>query len=76
MIDISLKRDEDNAQLIFESLNSTGVDLTEADKIRNLVLMDQPADRQEEYYNNYWHRIEEDTRYEDNEYHVSEFIRN
>lgn len=76
VIDISLKRDEDNAQLIFESLNSTGVDLTEADKIRNFVLMDQPADRQEEYYNNYWHRIEEDPRYEDNEYHVSEFIRN
>ncbi|WP_201336136.1 DUF262 domain-containing protein [Lactobacillus nasalidis] len=75
VIDISLRRDEDNAQLIFESLNSTGVDLTEADKIRNFVLMNLPADRQEEYYNKYWHPIELDTE-EGNEYHVSEFIRN
>lgn len=75
VIDISLRRSEDNAQLIFESLNSTGVDLTEADKIRNLVLMNLPADQQEDYYNKYWHPIELDTE-EGNEYHVSEFIRN
>lgn len=75
VIDISLRRSEDNAQLIFESLNSTGVDLTEADKIRNFVLMNLPADQQEEYYNKYWHPIELDTE-EGNEYHVSEFIRN
>ena len=75
VIDISLRRSEDNAQLIFESLNSTGVDLTEADKIRNFVLMNLPADQQEEFYNKYWHPIELDTE-EGNEYHVSEFIRN
>lgn len=75
VIDISLRRSEDNAQLIFESLNSTGVDLTEADKIRNFVLMNLPADQQEEYYNKYWHPIELNTE-EGNEYHVSEFIRN
>ncbi|ARR36837.1 DUF262 domain-containing protein [Lactobacillus delbrueckii] len=75
VIDISLRRSEDNAQLIFESLNSTGVDLTEADKIRNFVLMNLPADQQEDYYNKYWHPIELDTE-EGNEYHVSEFIRN
>lgn len=75
VIDISLRRSEDNAQLIFESLNSTGVDLTEADKIRNFVLMNLPADQQEEFYNKYWHTIELDTE-EGNEYHVSEFIRN
>lgn len=75
VIDISLRRSEDDAQLIFESLNSTGVDLTEADKIRNFVLMNLPTDQQEEYYNKYWHPIELDTE-ENNEYHVSEFIRN
>lgn len=75
VIDISLRRSEDNAQLIFESLNSTGVDLTEADKIRNFVLMNLPADQQEDYYNKYWHPIELNTE-EGNEYHVSEFIRN
>ncbi|MFV4964691.1 DUF1524 domain-containing protein [Lactobacillus delbrueckii subsp. allosunkii] len=56
-------------------MNSTGFDLTEADKIRNFVLMNLPADQQEEYYNKYWHPIELDTE-ESNEYHVSEFIRN
>jgi uncharacterized protein with ParB-like and HNH nuclease domain len=75
VIDISLRQGEDDAQLIFESLNSTGVDLTEADKIRNFVLMNLPADQQENYYNKYWHPIELDTE-EGNEYHVSEFIRN
>lgn len=75
VIDISLRQGEDDAQLIFESLNSTGVDLTEADKIRNFVLMNLPADQQEEFYNKYWHPIELDTE-EGNEYHVSEFIRN
>jgi uncharacterized protein with ParB-like and HNH nuclease domain len=75
VIDISLRRSEDNAQLIFESLNSTGVDLTEADKIRNFVLMNLPADQQEDYYNKYWHPIELNTE-EGNEYHVSEVIRN
>lgn len=75
VIDISLRQGEDDAQLIFESLNSTGVDLTEADKIRNFVLMNLPADQQEEFYNKYWHPIELDTE-DGNEYHVSEFIRN
>ncbi|MCD5433471.1 HNH endonuclease family protein [Lactobacillus delbrueckii] len=56
-------------------MNSTGVDLNEADKIRNFVLMNLPADQQEEFYNKYWHPIELDTE-DDKEYHVSEFIRN
>ncbi len=48
----------DNPQLIFESLNSTGLDLTEADKIRNFILMDLSPDVQEQYYDQYWNRIE------------------
>lgn len=61
---------EDNPQLIFESLNSTGLDLSEGDKIRNFILMGLPAKEQEDYYDKYWNKIEEYTKYE-----VSAFIR-
>jgi len=50
--------DYDNAQEIFESLNSTGRTLTEGDKIRNYVLMGLPVKDQEELYGNYWEKIE------------------
>ena len=42
IVDIALERDHDNPQLIFESLNSTGLDLSQADLIRNYVLMGLP----------------------------------
>lgn len=59
IIDIELEPQHgDNPQLIFESLNSTGLDLTEADKIRNYVLMNLAPDVQEKYYDNYWNKIE------------------
>lgn len=48
----------DNAQRIFESLNSTGISLTEGDKIRNFILMDLPYKEQKRIYNNYWVPIE------------------
>lgn len=50
--------ENDNPQLIFESLNSTGVDLTEGDKVRNFVLMGQKPEDQEILYKNYWRKIE------------------
>ena len=70
IIDIYLDK-EDNPQLIFESLNSTGLDLTEGDKIRNFILMGLEATKQEEYYEKYWNKIEKCTAY-----NVSGFIRN
>ena len=51
--------DHDDPQRIFESLNSTGLALSEADKVRNLVLMDLPAAEQEHVYENYWNVISE-----------------
>jgi len=60
----------DNAQLIFESLNSTGLALTEGDKIRNYILMGLPAQSQSEYYDTYWVKIEKCTSND-----VSGFIR-
>lgn len=46
IINITLDND-DNPQLIFESLNSTGLELSEGDKIRNFILMGLPIDLQE-----------------------------
>lgn len=59
---ISITLDQgDKAQLIFESLNSTGLALTEGDKIRNYVLMGLPAQNQTKYYDTYWAKIEKCT---------------
>ncbi len=70
IVEIELKNGEDDPQLIFESLNSTGLDLTEADKVRNFVLMKETSVIQEKYYNDYWNKIEVNTNYG-----VSDFIR-
>lgn len=63
VIDIRLERDDD-AQLIFESLNSTGLDLSEADKIRNFLLMSMTTEQQELCYEKYWNKIEVYTGYD------------
>lgn len=60
IISITLECD-DNAQLIFESLNSTGLALEEGDKIRNYILMDLTPSEQERYYTDYWEKIEKYT---------------
>jgi len=62
---------DDNPQLIFESLNSTGMDLSEGDKIRNYILMGiTPTKVQEKYYEKYWNKIEKCTNFD-----VSSFVR-
>ena len=60
IISIELDADDD-AQLIFESLNSTGLALTEADKIRNYLLMSLTAEEQQLCFKNYWQKIESAT---------------
>lgn len=69
IINISLNH-EDNPQLIFESLNSTRLNLSEGDKIRNYILMGLPNDQQTKFYEKYWNRIESYTDYD-----VSSFVR-
>ena len=58
IVDISLDSNNDNPQLIFESLNSTGLELSQADLIRNYVLMRLERKEQEKIYNNFWYPIE------------------
>lgn len=60
IISIELDADDD-AQLIFESLNSTGLALTEADKIRNYLLMSLTPEEQNECFKKYWQKIESAT---------------
>jgi predicted transport protein len=58
IVDVSLTRGHDDPQMIFESLNSTGLDLTQADLIRNFVLMRLDDERQTRLYDDYWRPIE------------------
>lgn len=60
IVDTSLTRGDDNPQLIFESMNSTGRELSQADLIRNFVLMGLEPDIQTRLYRDYWRRIEQD----------------
>lgn len=56
---------DDNPQLIFESLNSTGLELKKNDLIRNFILMGLDSQHQNELYNNYWYEIEQGFKNED-----------
>ena len=61
-VEISLERDKDDPQRIFESLNSTGLDLSQSDLIRNFILMDLVPKEQNKIFNNIWSPIEENAR--------------
>src|SRR5690554_156747 len=75
-VDISLERGKDDPQRIFESLNSTGLDLTQSDLIRNYILMDLPSKRQEHIFKTIWSPIDDNARDKiKNKSLVSEFIR-
>jgi hypothetical protein len=58
VVDVCLTRGQDDPQMIFESLNSTGLDLTQADLIRNFVLMRLDEEEQTELYANFWQPLE------------------
>ena len=58
IVDITLSRDQDNPQLIFESMNSTGRALSQADLIRNFILMDLDLEQQRRLYEAHWRPME------------------
>jgi uncharacterized protein with ParB-like and HNH nuclease domain len=75
-VEISLDRERDDPQRIFESLNSTGLELSQADLIRNYILMGLKRKDQNKIYENYWEIIEKLAKDEMlNVSRVSEFIR-
>jgi len=58
IVDIALSRDQDNPQLIFESMNSTGRELSQADLIRNFILMGLETAHQTRLYEEHWRPME------------------
>lgn len=74
IVEIMLGRD-DNPQLIFESLNSTGMDLSQADLIRNYVLMGLNTEEQEKLYKDYWYRMEKQFHYANGTDQFDRFMR-
>lgn len=75
-VDIAFNRQKDNPQRIFESLNSTGLELSQADLIRNYILMGLSRTNQDKIYKSYWEVIERNAKDETlNKTRVSEFIR-
>lgn len=58
VVDVTLEKEKDNPQLIFESMNSTGLDLSQADLIRNYILMGQAIKIQTMLYERYWYPME------------------
>ncbi len=73
VIDVTLEHPVDNPQEIFESLNSTGVDLAQSDLIRNYLLMGLNSEEQTQLYEQYWSKLEDVFR--DAGFGFEEFLR-
>ena len=77
-VDIALEKDKYDPQKIFESLNSTGLDLSQGDLIRNYILMDLERNEQNHIYKDYWIPIENNCKVSNGTEitsYVSDFIR-
>lgn len=59
IITIGLDPREDDPQVVFESINATGVQLKGLDLIRNYLMMGENSDRQDYLYDTYWVPLEE-----------------
>ncbi len=75
VVDIALSRDQDNPQLIFESMNSTGKELNQADLIRNFILMGLEPKLQTRLYEKFWRPMELEFGQEAYETHFDGFMR-
>ncbi len=75
VVDISLNRDQDNPQLIFESMNSTGKELSQADLIRNFILMGLEQELQSQLYSDHWRPMEVEFGQEAYRAHFDWFMR-
>ncbi|MBK9715963.1 MAG: DUF262 domain-containing protein, partial [Saprospiraceae bacterium] len=75
-VEISLERGKDDPQRIFESLNSTGLELSQADLIRNYILMGLEPSEQVRVFESFWEIIESNAKdYSKEESRVSDFTR-
>ncbi|GAA8464784.1 DUF262 and DUF1524 domain-containing protein [Helicobacter pylori] len=60
IVEIALEKGKDDPQLIFESMNSKGMELAQTDLIRNYIIMETEIEKQEGFYNKYWRAMEEE----------------
>ncbi len=71
---IALDKEKDDPQLIFESMNSKGIELTQTDLIRNYIIMEtETEEKQKDFYNGYWRAMEEN--FKQNETLFNRFVR-
>ncbi len=73
--EISLERGKDNPQLIFESMNSKGMELAQTDLIRNYILMGLKPEKQEIFYKKYWRAMEDELKQSKREDLFNKFVR-
>ncbi|NID07529.1 DUF262 domain-containing protein [Helicobacter pylori] len=72
---IALEKGKDDPQLIFESMNSKGIELTQTDLIRNYIVMETEVGKQEDFYNQYWRAMEEGFEQSKREDLFNKFVR-
>ncbi|WP_024116356.1 DUF262 and DUF1524 domain-containing protein [Helicobacter pylori] len=73
IVEIALEKGKDDPQLIFESMNSKGIELTQTDLIRNYIVIETEIEKQEGFYNKYWRAMEEE--FKQNEKLFDRFVR-
>ncbi|GAA9056326.1 DUF262 and DUF1524 domain-containing protein [Helicobacter pylori] len=73
IVEIALEKGKDDPQLIFERMNSKGIELAQTDLIRNYIVMETEIEKQEGFYNKYWRAMEED--FKQNEKLFDKFVR-
>lgn len=75
IVKIDLEKGKDDPQLIFESMNSKGMELTQTDLIRNYIVMETEVEKQEGFYNKYWRAMEEEFKQSKREDLFNKFVR-
>ncbi|UOS61599.1 DUF262 and DUF1524 domain-containing protein [Helicobacter pylori] len=73
IVEIALEKEKDDPQLIFESMNSKGIELAQTDLIRNYIVMETETEKQEGFYNKYWRAMEE--KFKQNKKWFDRFVR-
>ncbi len=73
IVGIALEKGKDDPQLIFESMNSKGIELAQTDLIRNYIVMETEIEKQKGFYNKYWRAMEEE--FKQNETLFNQFVR-
>ncbi len=73
IVEIALEKGKYDPQLIFESMNSKGMELAQTDLIRNYIVMETEVEKREGFYNKYWRAMEEE--FKQNETLFNQFVR-